>query len=126
MTRYMFGRRGRTMTDEQIVQAYLSGISSMDVGLEAGCTAETVRDLVIKAGHKMRPRGGQKPKRPRPIPDEEIIARYKNGESGSRLADLCRCSTAMIYLLLKRAGVVRRKSWEHNAAKRRSQRQAES
>lgn len=125
MVLYLYGRRGRTLTDEQIVSRYLGGASSLDVALEAGCTAETVRDLVLKAGHKMRKRGGQRPKKPRPISDEDIVSRYVAGESGVKLADLCACSTAMIYNVLARAGVRRRRCWE-GARGRRGRQQADS
>ena len=83
-------------TDEEIVARYLGGSSSLDVALDAGCTAECVRDLVLKAGHKMRKRGGRKPNRERSISDDELVRRYEAGESGVALADLCGCSTSMI------------------------------
>lgn len=54
-------RPAARLTDEQrteIVAAYVAGATSAEAGRRYGLRAETVRHLVVAAGHTVRPRGG--------------------------------------------------------------------
>lgn len=97
----------RTMTNEEIIAAYLAGDDSDTVGWKAGIHAQTVRKILSAAGVPLRP-----PQRGRRSPlalDElEICRRYIAGESGVALAAALGTSEARIYGILRRHDVPRR------------------
>lgn len=99
----------RTMTDEQVIAAYLAGGDCDAVGWQAGIHAQTVRRILTDAGVELRP-----PQRGRRyhwgIDELEVCRRYRAGESGVALAAALNTSSARIYGILRRHGVERRSS----------------
>lgn len=100
--------RRRSLTDEQICQRYAAGQSSSDVALEANCTSTTVLDIARAAGIIIRARGGSE-RRTLAITDQEIAQRYRDGESGTKLARVAGCHTPTLYQILEAQGVPRRR-----------------
>lgn len=107
MVSYIRGRV-RALTDAEIVRLYVAGLDSESVGARANVNPTTVLDLVRKAGETVRSRGKPPPEKLLAITAAEICRRYRNGESGPKLADAAHCSAATIYGVLRRAGIKRR------------------
>lgn len=101
MPSYVRGReRGRLLTDDQIVEAYVSGETADRIAQRAECTGVTVLQIVRRAGHEVRRPGAGAP-RPRTLSDAEIIRRYREGQAGPRIADAAGCTAGTIYRLLR-------------------------
>lgn len=98
---------GRRLTDDQIVQLYRETQSSYDVGLEAGCSAETVRDIVRAAGLPIRAKGGGNKGQYRTyaLPDAEIANLYRQGTGMPTIASLAGTNASQIRHILKRLKV---------------------
>lgn len=103
MPSYIQGRRRRKLDDAEIIKLYVSGQDADSIGFEAGCSGTTVLSLVRAAGHPVR-RAGRGAPRSRRISDDEIIERYRSGQSGPTIADAAGCTTGTIYHLLRKAG----------------------
>jgi DNA-binding CsgD family transcriptional regulator len=123
MPSYVRGRprAGRLISDAEIVELYAAGTDSMVIGIQAGCSDTTVRDLVRAAGGAVRARGG-KPRRVLALPDAEIVRLYKSGMGGVEIADRAGCTPNTIYAILRNSGVALRASFEKAAAERRARR----
>jgi DNA-binding CsgD family transcriptional regulator len=116
MVSYVRGRTARTLSDAEIVLAYLAGGSSSDISLAANCTADTVLDLVRRAGHPTRPRGAR-PRKPLTLTDAEICKLYQmDGLSGPTIADRCQTSPVTIYSILQANNIPRRPCGEVSRA----------
>ena len=107
MPSYVRGRERRRLTDEQIIALYVGGMDADTIGFRAGCSGTTVLNIVRKAGHPIRQAGRGAP-RHRNISDEEIISRYRDGQSGPAIADAAGCSASGVYHVLRRNGVALR------------------
>jgi transposase len=101
-------RRGiikcRLLPDAEIIALYIGGMDSDSVSYRAGCCAKIVLDLVRKAGHTVRP-PGRGSGRPLKLSSEEIVRRYRSGESGVSIAVAAGCVASTIYGVLRREGV---------------------
>jgi hypothetical protein len=97
--------RKRTLTPSQIVDLYLSGLDSMSVGFQAGCSAGTVLNIVKAAGHTPRPRGGVKTKAVLAIPIEEAARLYLGGLAVQEVANLAGVDQMTMRKRLKDHGV---------------------
>lgn len=106
MVSYIRGRI-RTLSDREIVSAYLAGGDSSEIGARANCTADTVLYLVRRSGHKPRPRGPRSTKT-LTLTDEMIVKLYRSGLSGPVIAERAGTTPATIYGRLRKAGVARR------------------
>lgn len=107
MVSYIRGRGLRTISDAAIVSRYMAGDSSTDIGLDAGCTADTVLYLVRRAGHQPRPRGSRSTK-VLGLTDEQICRLYRDGLSGPVIADRAGTTAATIYARLRAHNIPRR------------------
>lgn len=97
--------RKRLLTDEQIVDLYLSGIDSYTVGLRANCDATEVLKKVRAAGHQVRKRGGR-PLLSLSIPIEQAVKLYQqDGLSVQDVADRAGVNRATMAKALRRAGI---------------------
>ena len=103
MPSYVSGRGRRTLSDEEIVRLYLSGIDSDTIGYRANCSGTTVTNIVRAAGEVVRGRG-TRPRKPINLTDAEVVRRYRDGESGPTLADAAGCTTSVIYRIIREAG----------------------
>ncbi|WP_422769993.1 hypothetical protein ACN28C_25150 [Plantactinospora sp. WMMC1484] len=100
------GRRPRVRdipTDEQIVARYEAGESTGWIAYRTGMSRGYVRDRLLAARVRMRP--GPVPRRQAAIPDEQIVARYRAGETISALAAAGGVSGFYIGNRLRQAGV---------------------
>ena len=93
------------MSDAQIVEMYLSGTDSMTVGLNAGCDAQTVLNLVRAAGYQTRSPGGVKKNKVSSLPIEQAAKLYRAGLSVQEVADKCGLDRSTMANRLKDAGV---------------------
>lgn len=110
MPSYVRGRRRRALPDEEIIRLYIEeNLDSDTIAFAAQCSSTTVLDIVRAAGHPVR-RPGRGAPRHRHVSDDEIIARYRSGQDGPRLAALAGCTPGTIYRLLRRHGVTVRPS----------------
>lgn len=91
----------KKLTDAEIVALYVSGLDSLTVSLQSGVDPTTVLSLVRAAGETVRPRGGKKIATLN-LAEEEIVRRYKRGESGPQLAEAAGCSLGTVYSILRR------------------------
>jgi hypothetical protein len=100
----------RTMSDEEVIQAYLEGgLDGTTVGQMAGISSATVLNILKRAGHKPRPRGTRRGFRKKlKVDDQTIAQRYLAGESGPILAERLGVSQKTIYDVLEDLGVPRR------------------
>jgi len=103
MPSYVRGQGRRTLSDEEIIRLYLSGIDSDTIGYRANCSSTTVTNIVRAAGEAVRGRG-TRPRKNLLIEDGEVLRRYRNGESGPTLAAAAGCTTAVIYRIIREAG----------------------
>lgn len=106
MVSYIRGRL-RTLSDQEIVSAYLAGGDSSEIGALANCPPDTVLYLVRRAGHQPRPRGPHSTKK-LALTDEMIIRLYREGLSGPVIAERAGTTPATIYGRLRRYNVPRR------------------
>lgn len=95
----------RTMSDQQIVEMYLSGTDSMTVGLNAGCDAQTVLKLVRAAGYQTRSPGGVKKTKHSSLTMDQAAKLYRAGLSVQEVADKCGLDRSTMANRLKDAGV---------------------
>ncbi|MFF0561392.1 hypothetical protein [Streptomyces sp. NPDC004266] len=92
-------RRRRTLTDEETRQRYQAGQSSYALAREFGVSPHTIRARIPDADWRGRPTrkttlpppGPPKPRTASsrmalPVPDEEILTRYRTGQSASATA----------------------------------------
>ncbi|MFC9337438.1 hypothetical protein ACFT0G_03230 [Streptomyces sp. NPDC057020] len=92
-------RRRRRLADEEIRRRYRAGESSYALAREFGVSPHTIRARIPDADWRGRPARRTPPPPPRtpkprtassrmtlPIPDEEILARYRSGQSASAIA----------------------------------------
>jgi hypothetical protein len=102
-----YTRVQRTLSDEEVIQAYQGGLDAVTVGQMAGISSATVLAIVKRAGHKPRPRGSVKGVK-RKVDVQVVAQRYLAGESGPVLAGSLGVSEKTIYDALEAAGVARR------------------
>jgi hypothetical protein len=108
MPSYVRGRKYRRIGDDEIVRLYVeAGLDADTVGFRAGCSGTTILKIIRASGHPVR-RAGRGAPRHRNISDEEIIERYRSGQSGPLIADAAGCTPGTIYHLLHRNGVTTR------------------
>jgi hypothetical protein len=109
MTSYT--RRRRTLPDDEIIKLYVDEqLDSDTVGAKAGCSSSTVLSLVRQAGGIIRPPGGKRRNPSLLIPLSEIIRRYREGQTGPKIAQAAATSSGTIYRLLRNAGVTIRET----------------
>lgn len=117
---------GRRLSDAEIVQLYRETQSSVDVSLAAGCSADTVLDIVRAAGEPVRPIGGGNKGRYKAyrLSDAEIVQRYRQGEGMPTIANLAGTNASQIRHILNRHKEPIRSSREANRllAKKRPKR----
>lgn len=106
----LYGRR-QTLSDEEIVRLYAELGDSDRVGFLAGCSGTTVLNRVRAAGCPVLRRGHSRTKSrlKLALTDQEIGQLYLNGMSGPKIAERLGCSASHIYLILKVAGIRRRR-----------------
>lgn len=114
-------RRGRLLTDDEIATLYASGLDSDSIGYRAGCSGSTVLAICRAMGVPIRPPGAPPPRKRLPLTDEQIIARYKAGESGPRIAQACDVAVTTVYYTLRRHGVTIRPSPAHRGHRPRKE-----
>lgn len=103
MPSYVRGRQRRTLTDMQIVEAYVRGETSDDIALRAGCSGATVLDIVRNAGEVIR-KPGKRQRKPLKLTDEEIARRYRSGQPAAVVADAAGCTGDTVYKIVRRLG----------------------
>lgn len=103
MPSYVRGEGRRSLTDEQIIHLYLSGIDSDTIGYRANCSGTTVISIVRAAGHEIRKKGGRR--HSLPMSDADIAKRYTAGETGPEIARDIGCTASSIYHVLRRLNV---------------------
>lgn len=119
---YNYRQLKRTMSDEEVVAAYLAGDDADTVGFKANISYATVLKIVHAAGVPLRrartgPRGT-----PPKISEEEICRRYRGGANAPELGLLAGVSPDRIYRILERGGVDRRAPQASTRNTRRRQR----
>jgi DNA-binding CsgD family transcriptional regulator len=105
MVSYVRGRKARTLSDAEIVAAYVGGEDSSSVADRASCDAGTVLYLVKRAGHPTRSRPAPRLYKKLALSDAEICRLYRGGLSGPAIADRARTSPSTIYGILRRNDV---------------------
>lgn len=101
--------RVRNISDAEILRLYVEeGLDSEIIAMRAGCCAGTVLKAVRDLGGAVRRRSGLPADYARKVSDEDVVRRYKAGETGRELAAEANCSTVTIYRILSLAGVPRR------------------
>jgi hypothetical protein len=93
------------MSDQQIVEMYLSGTDSMTVGLNAGCDAQTVLKLVRAAGYQTRRPGGVKKIKASSLSMDQAARLYRAGLSVQEVADKAGLDRSTMANRLKEHGV---------------------
>ena len=111
---YISGRPPhRLISDAEILRLYMEEKLDADsISYRAGCSARTVLELVREQGGTVRGRGGRDPAKTLKLAVDVIVERYRNGESGLKLAELAGCDDGTIYRLLHQQGVVPRSARE--------------
>jgi predicted HD phosphohydrolase len=110
MTSYT--RTRRTMTDEQLAADYAANRDTMATAMRGGVCTATVLAAVRKhgLGHLIQPRGkatvGRLPVVG--LPADEIVRRYRAGQSGPLIAAAAGCPVGTIYRILDHNKVPRR------------------
>ena len=107
MSRNYTGRR-RLLDDEAVIRRYQELRDSYTVGLEAGIDASKVLEICRAAGVETNTRGHRVSRKKLRLTDEEIVERYRNGDSGETVAYAAGCSNRTVYHILERFGVERR------------------
>jgi hypothetical protein len=111
MVSYTAGTLRRKLSDADIVRLYLDeGLDSDTVGAAAGCSGTKVLQLVRAAGGQVRRVGGPRRVSPLKLDADEIIRRYRAGESGPQIARIADCATSSVYHVLRSNGVALRPS----------------
>jgi DNA-binding CsgD family transcriptional regulator len=105
MISYVRGRKARTLSDAEIVAAYVGGEDSSSVAERASCDAGTVLYLVKRAGQPTRPRPAPRPYKKLALSDAEICRLYRDGLSGIAIGDRAGTSASTIYGVLRRNDV---------------------
>lgn len=95
----------RRMSDDEIIQMYLSGTDSMTVGLRAGCDGQTVLKIVRAAGHQTRPPGGVKKYRTSGLTMDQAASLYDAGLSVQEVANRAGLDRSTMTARLKEHGV---------------------
>lgn len=120
-----YTRVKRRMTDAEIVADYQEWRDTYAVAYRAGVCTATVLAVLRRAGlgHLIPKRGPGNTGVYRPVglPDDEIIKRYCDGESGPVIAKAAGCNPTSIYNRLRRAGIPRRASPIDRANRARAQ-----
>lgn len=110
MPSYIQGRRSRKLDDAEVIKLYVEdGLDAETIGFRAGCSGTTILNIIRAAGHPVRNAGRGAP-RNRRISDDEIIARYREGQSGPAIADAAGCTAGTIYSVIRKAGLQPRPS----------------
>jgi transposase len=105
-----YARRRRLLSDDQVVALYLELQDSDAVAARAGCSAPTVLAIVRAAGQPVRPPGPRPGRRaPLALPEDEIVRRYQAGQYAREIAEAAQCTESMVYRLLQKADVPRRR-----------------
>lgn len=102
--------RGQLLDDAEIVRLYAELKDAELVGMRAGVSGTTVLNRVRAAGGKVHPPGhtrGQTRRQPT-LTTEEICALYRDGMSGTRIAERAGCSVRHVYNTLEASGIPRR------------------
>lgn len=107
MATYVRGRGIRRLSDAEIAELYRSGLDSDSIAARAQCSGTTVLAIARAAGVEIR-KPGNSVYRKLNLSTDEIVARYKDGQSGPVIADAAGTTANTIYKLLHRAGVQRR------------------
>lgn len=103
MPSYVRGQGRRSLTDEQVIHLYLSGLDSDSIGYRANCSGTTVIAIVRAAGHEIRKKGGRR--HSLIMSDADIAKLYVAGQTGPQIADSIGCTPSSIYHVLRRLGV---------------------
>lgn len=103
MPSYVRGQGRRSLTDEQVIHLYLSGLDSDSIGYRANCSGTTVIAIVRAAGHEIRKKGGRR--HSLSVTDSEVIQRYRGGQTGPEIAQAIGCTSSSIYHLLRRNNI---------------------
>ncbi|MEU0834338.1 helix-turn-helix domain-containing protein [Streptomyces sp. NPDC005969] len=85
---------------QEIVAAYEHGESLREIAAKYECSPTTIRNELRRAGTQLRPRGSQEQRGKLPLPEEEIVERYANGETLRSLATAYGISTGPIRRIL--------------------------
>lgn len=102
--------RGQLLDDAEIVRLYAELKDAVLVGMRAGVSGTTVLNRVRAAGGEVYPPGhsrGQNRRLPT-LTNEEICKLYRDGMSGTRIAERAGCSVRHVYDTLEAAGIRRR------------------
>ncbi len=106
MPTYTRGMKARKLTDGEIYRLYVEEKQDSDtVGAAAGCSSGTVLAIVRALGGAIRPPGGVRRNPVLRIPLEEIIRRYRDGQTGPKLAHIAGTTASTVYRMLRTAGV---------------------
>jgi hypothetical protein len=106
-----FTGRNRTMTDEEICQMYLECRDSETVAYHAKCSGTTVLSIARRNGIEVNRRGGKR--KPLPVSDAEVCRRYLSGQSGITIATDLGVSYPLVYKILEKHNIERRRKWHH-------------
>jgi hypothetical protein len=97
---YVRGRGVRRISDAEIAELYAAGIDSDSIAARARCSGTTVLAIARAAGVEIR-KPGKGVQRQRNLSDEQIISRYKAGQSGPVIADAAGCTNNTVYKVLR-------------------------
>jgi len=103
MPSYVRGRAARSLTDAEIIAAYVRGEDGDTIGMRAGCSGTTVREIVRNAGEVVRGRGAR-PRKKLLLTDEEIARRYRSGQTGATIGDAAGCDAGTVYKIVRAMG----------------------
>jgi Mor family transcriptional regulator len=99
-------RKFSSAVELEICNRYLIAKSLEEVGTEFGCSQVTVRNILIRHGHKSKRVGGTS--RLTSSQEDEIVNGYILGSSVEELKKQFHCSQPVVNRLLKSRGVVLR------------------
>lgn len=106
MPSYVRGQKVRRLSDPEIYRLYVEDLLDSDtIGAAAGCSSTTVLNIVRENGGVVRPPGGQRRNPTFLIPPSEMIRRYREGQSGPKVAQAAGTSTGTLYRMLRANGV---------------------
>lgn len=100
---------GATINTADLVAMYESGLSLEKIAHRVPMTSGGIRMRLIKAGCPLRPKNhGMAPANKKPIATEQLVERYRSGESAAVIGRSVGLTAKSVLDRLRRAGITRR------------------